>query len=125
MINRDTIKKSDIPRIMIAAERSGCGKTTFTCGLLQVLKNRGRNPISFKCGPDYIDPMFHEKVLGVSSANLDPFFLDDKGIKKLILDRSTDGDCAVIEGVMGIYDGISPASDSYSSYALSRYSDTR
>ena len=124
MINRDTIKKSDIPRIMIAAERSGCGKTTFTCGLLQVLKNRGRNPISFKCGPDYIDPMFHEKVLGVPSTNLDPFFLDDKGIKKLILDRSTDGDCAVIEGVMGIYDGISPDSDRYSSYELSRYSDT-
>ena len=72
-------RKSHFPRVMIAAERSGCGKTTFTCGLLQLLKNRGRNPVSFKCGPDYIDPMFHEKVLGVPSTNLDPYFLDETG----------------------------------------------
>ena len=109
---------------MIAAERSGCGKTTFTCGLLQLLKNRGLKPISFKCGPDYIDPMFHEKVLGVPSTNLDPYFLDETGIKNLICDRAVDGDCGVIEGVMGIYDGICADSDKYSSYEVSVNSDT-
>ena len=112
------------PRVMIAAERSGCGKTTFTCGLLQLLKNRGKRPVSFKCGPDYIDPMFHEKVLGVPSTNLDPYFLDENGIKSLICDRTSDGDCGVIEGVMGIYDGINVDSDSYSSYQVSVDSDT-
>ena len=112
------------PRVMIAAERSGCGKTTFTCGLLQLLKNRGLKPVSFKCGPDYIDPMFHEKVLGVPSTNLDPYFLDETGIKNLIYNRAADGDCGVIEGVMGIYDGISADSDKYSSYEVSVNSDT-
>ncbi len=112
------------PRIMIAAERSGCGKTTFTCGLLQVLKNRGKKPVSFKCGPDYIDPMFHKKVLGVPSTNLDPYFLDESGIRGLLCDRAIEGDCGVIEGVMGIYDGINVDSDRFSSYAVSDCSDT-
>ena len=112
------------PRVMIAAERSGCGKTTFTCGLLQLLKNRGKKPVSFKCGPDYIDPMFHEKVLGVPSTNLDPYFLDENGIKSLICNRAADGDCGVIEGVMGIYDGINVDSDKFSSYEVSVNSDT-
>ena len=54
-----------IPRIMIAAVASGSGKTTLTCGLLRVLKEDGQEPVSVKCGPDYIDPMFHREVLGV------------------------------------------------------------
>ncbi len=112
------------PRVMIAAERSGCGKTTFTCGLLQLLKKRGKKPVSFKCGPDYIDPMFHEKVLGVPSTNLDPYFLDEAGIKNLIYNRADDGDCGVIEGVMGIYDGINADSVKYSSYEVSVNSGT-
>ena len=51
-----------IKRIMIAAPKSGSGKTTVTCALLQALKNKGEAPVAFKCGPDYIDPMFHEKA---------------------------------------------------------------
>ena len=124
MSNVDSNNLVHFPRVMIAAERSGSGKTTFTCGLLQVLKNRGKRPVSFKCGPDYIDPMFHEKVLGVPSTNLDPYFLDKEGIKQLISDRAAYGDCGVIEGVMGIYDGIFVDSDKFSSYEVSRYSDT-
>lgn len=117
------------PRVMIAAERSGCGKTTFTCGLLQLLKNRGMKPVSFKCGPDYIDPMFHEKVLGVPSTNLDPYFLDsdildENCLKSLLKDRTADGNCGVIEGVMGIYDGIYVDSDKFSSYEVSIKTDT-
>ena len=53
-----------IPRFMLAAPNSGSGKTLITCGLLQALKNRGLQPASFKCGPDYIDPLFHTKVSG-------------------------------------------------------------
>ena len=53
------------PRLMIAAVKSGSGKTTITCAFLKQLADRGKNPVSFKCGPDYIDPMFHERVLGI------------------------------------------------------------
>ena len=56
-----------INRFMIAAPKSGSGKTMITCALLQLLKDSGKNVLSYKCGPDYIDPMFHKKVLGVPS----------------------------------------------------------
>lgn len=56
-----------LPRIMLAAPSSGSGKTLITCGILQALVNRGFNVASFKCGPDYIDPMFHSRVIGVKS----------------------------------------------------------
>ena len=61
-------------RIMIAGTNSGCGKTTVVCAVLQTLVNRGLRTASFKCGPDYIDPMFHEKVIGAESHNLDGYF---------------------------------------------------
>ena len=61
-------------RFIIGGTNSGCGKTTVTCALLAALKKRGLNVSAFKCGPDYIDPMFHRKVIGVSSHNLDSFF---------------------------------------------------
>lgn len=62
-----------LPRILISAASSGSGKTLLTCGILQALKNRGVRAASFKCGPDYIDPMFHTRVLGTKSRNLDTF----------------------------------------------------
>ena len=64
----------DIPRILLAAGASGSGKTLITCGLLQALVNRKMKVASFKCGPDYIDPMFHSRVIGTKSRNLDTFF---------------------------------------------------
>ena len=67
-----------IPRLLIAAASSGSGKTTITCGLLECLKRRGLQPVSFKCGPDYIDPMFHQTVLGIPSRNLDLFFTGEE-----------------------------------------------
>ncbi len=60
-------------RLLIAAPASGCGKTAAACAMLRVLKERGHEPCAFKCGPDYIDPMFHRAVLGVESHNLDLF----------------------------------------------------
>ena len=74
------------PRIMIAAEKSGGGKTLFTCALLSLLKEKIQEVRAFKCGPDYIDPMFHRTVLEIPSRNLDSFFADGDTLRYL-LDR--------------------------------------
>ena len=66
--------KKRIPRILLAAGASGSGKTLLTCGLLQVLVNRGIKAVSIKCGQDNIDPMFHTQINGTKSRNLDTFF---------------------------------------------------
>ena len=95
----------NLPRIMISAQSSGAGKTTVTCGLLQALANRGLRLASFKCGPDYIDPMFHSKVIGAKSRNLDPFFVDGDMIRYLFARNAEGADISVIEGAMGFYDG--------------------
>ena len=62
------------PRVMFAAMRSGSGKTTITCGVLAALKKENIRMQAYKCGPDYIDPMFHRTVLGIDTGNLDTFF---------------------------------------------------
>ena len=72
-------------RIMIAAPKSGSGKTTVTCALLQLLKEQGQQVFSYKCGPDYIDPMFHKTVLQIPSKNLDTFFTDPETTRRLFL----------------------------------------
>ena len=92
-------------RIMIAGTNSGCGKTTVTIALISALKARGLGTASFKCGPDYIDPMFHREALGVSAHNLDPYFSDREGLRRLFC-ANAGSDISVIEGVMGYYDGI-------------------
>lgn len=106
--------------IMFAAPSSGSGKTLVTCGLLQVLKNRGLNVASFKCGPDYIDPMFHRHVIGIESANIDLFFAGKALAQNLFAENSKGADIAVVEGVMGYYDGLSASSFDASSYDVSR-----
>ena len=94
------------PGIMIAAVKSGSGKTTITCAFLRQLKERGRHPVSFKCGPDYIDPMFHETVLKIPSKNLDTFFSEASQIEALYEMEQPGHDISVLEGVMGLYDGL-------------------
>lgn len=71
-------------RIMFAGTGSGCGKTAVTCAVMQALKNEGMQVIPFKCGPDYIDPMFHGHITGNSPTNLDSFFLDEDGVCALM-----------------------------------------
>ena len=90
-------------RVMIAGTGSGCGKTTVTCAVLQAIQSRDIAVSSFKCGPDYIDPMFHQTVIGASAHNLDSFFCDRDALCSL-LDLYA-GEISVIEGVMGFYDG--------------------
>ena len=104
-------------RFMLAAARSGSGKTTITCALLLALKERKLKLKAFKCGPDYIDPMFHKRVLGIESRNLDLFFTDEENTRRLFL-LDNDSDVSVIEGVMGLYDGLGGISEEASSYHL-------
>ena len=109
---------------MVAAPKSGSGKTTITCALLQALKGMGRNVVSYKCGPDYIDPMFHTKVLGTKSRNLDTFFADDETLRYLFVKNASDCDIAVMEGVMGYYDGLGGVSTEASTYDVQRATGT-
>ena len=108
------------PRVMIAAPRSGAGKTLLTCLLLKSLVLEQLKVSAFKCGPDFIDPMFHKRVLGISSKNLDTFFTDVKKTRKLFMESATKTDISVIEGVMGLYDGIGGTSEKASSYDVAR-----
>lgn len=121
------IIKHNIPRIMISAMSSDSGKTMFTCGFLKVLKDRGYNVAAFKCGPDYIDPMFHRKALGIETGNLDAYFTSENTLKYLFSLESSGKDIAVMEGVMGYYDGISGKDiDRYtgSSHHIANLTDT-
>ena len=98
--------KMDLPRLMIAAPASGGGKTTLTCALLRALREKGERPAPFKCGPDYIDPMFHEAVSGLPARNLDLFLLPEGTVRALLARGSRGSTLAVLEGVMGYYDGL-------------------
>ena len=109
-------------RVMIAAPKSGSGKTIITCGLLSYLKSAGMDVRAYKCGPDYIDPMFHRRVLGIPGGNLDTFFSDPDEIRRQI--AGSGSEIAVIEGVMGIYDGIAGASGKGSCYDVARATGT-
>ncbi|MBO6016246.1 MAG: hypothetical protein J6P60_06680 [Lachnospiraceae bacterium] len=109
-------------RVMLAAPRSGSGKTTVTCALIKALKDRGLDPVSFKCGPDYIDPMFHKKVLGIEGRNLDTFFAGAEGIRNALSECRKQ--YAVIEGVMGVYDGTKADGIEGSSYEVAKETGT-
>lgn len=114
----------NIPRVMLAAPKSGSGKTTITCGMLQALKNQKMKVCAFKCGPDYIDPMFHEMVLGIPSRNLDTFFTGETGTRQLFLKHSQEKELAVMEGVMGLFDGLGGVREEGSSYHLAKITKT-
>ena len=113
-----------IPRILLAAGSSGSGKTLITCGLLEALVERGLKTTSFKCGPDYIDPMFHSRVIGTKSRNLDTFFTGSEVTKYLLTRNARDCEIAVMEGVMGFYDGVAGTTTTASAYDLAKVTDT-
>ena len=93
-------------QLVLAAPRSGSGKTTAACALLAALTARGLTPCAFKSGPDYIDPMFHRAVLGVESHNLDLFFSAPQTARALYARHAAGHGAAVVEGAMGYYDGL-------------------
>lgn len=106
------------PRLMLAAPKSGSGKTMMTCGLLNAFLLRKLSCRSFKCGPDYIDPMFHKYVLGIDGGNLDTYFLDKEKVREQFLDQARGAGISVIEGVMGYYDGVGGDTTQASSYEV-------
>lgn len=122
--NERAQKDADFPRILVAALGSGSGKTLLTTGLLTLFQNRGIRCRSFKCGPDYIDPMFHKYVLGIDSCNLDSFFLPQEELRALFQKRAADAELSILEGVMGYYDGIGGNSTAASTYEVAKITDT-
>ena len=92
-------------KFLIGAATSNSGKTTFTMGLLRALRDRGLNVQPFKCGPDYIDTMFHEIASGNESVNLDTFLSSPEHVQDLFQRYGAEADVRVVEGVMGLYDG--------------------
>lgn len=110
-------------RMLIAAPASGSGKTTVTCALLTALQKRGLDPCAFKCGPDYIDPMFHRGVLGVESHNLDLFLAEETAVREQFRRWAAGHGAAVCEGVMGLYDGVGGVTDRASTWHVARTLD--
>lgn len=105
---------------VIAGTSSGCGKTTITLGLLRTFLDRGLRVQPFKVGPDYLDSGWHTAVSGVASRNLDAFMLPACTLNSLFAKRMQQADVAVIEGVMGLYDGYGTDPDYCSSAAMAK-----
>ena len=112
-----------ISGILFAAASSGCGKTTITCGALRAWQRKGLKIKAWKCGPDYIDPMFHKQVLGIPGGNLDSFFLSKEALKAQYQQKNAGFDLAVMEGVMGYYDGLGGISTQASTYEVAQAVD--
>ena len=115
---------NNTPRVLLAGVSSGCGKTTAVCAVLQALVDRGLRVGAFKCGPDYIDPMFHGRIIGAKSGNLDLHFFSENTARFLLAKNAADRDVSVIEGVMGYYDGLGLTSSRASSYEVAQVTRT-
>jgi cobyrinic acid a,c-diamide synthase len=94
------------PGLVIAAPRSSSGKTTITLGLLRAFKRRGFAVRGLKCGPDYIDPAFHQAASGLPSLNLDAWAMDPSLVARLAADTAIGADLTLCEGLMGLFDGV-------------------
>ena len=111
-------------RFLLAAPKSGSGKTLFTCGLLALYKRHGKKVAAAKCGPDYIDPMFHRKVLGIPSCNIDTYFTAREVCRSLLAEGCAGAELAILEGVMGYYDGLGGQSEKASTYEVAKVTET-
>ncbi|MGH7232995.1 MAG: cobyrinate a,c-diamide synthase [Nitrospiraceae bacterium] len=113
----------NVPRLVIAGTHSGVGKTTVTLALLAALRARGHRVQPFKAGPDFIDPGHHTAVTGRPSRNLDGWMLGEKLNRHVFIRASADADFAVIEGMMGLFDGSSPVSEVGSTAEIAKQLD--
>ena len=113
-----------LPRIMVSGGGSDSGKTMLTCALLELFLRRGLKTAAFKCGPDYIDPMFHREIQGTYSSNLDLYMLGEDTVCRLLLENGAGAGIAVLEGVMGFYDGVGGGTAEASAWHLSQLTKT-
>jgi cobyrinic acid a,c-diamide synthase len=112
-----------IPRVVIAATASGVGKTTATVALIGAMRARGLKVAAFKCGPDYLDPTYHERAAGVRSHNLDSWMMDRDAVVATFARASAGADIAVIEGMMGLFDSATPTGDEGSTAQIAKWLD--
>ncbi|HAA7979913.1 TPA_asm: cobyrinic acid a,c-diamide synthase, partial [Listeria monocytogenes] len=112
-------------KILIAAASSGTGKTTITLGIMHALKKRGLRVQPFKVGPDYIDTNYHQAITGVASINLDSFLIDDDAMLATLFQKHRESaDISVIEGVMGLFDGLGIDRDNASTSFVAKCTKT-
>ncbi|WP_418039615.1 cobyrinate a,c-diamide synthase [Paenibacillus xylanilyticus] len=112
------------PRLIIAGTGSGAGKTTVTLGLMKALARSGMSVQGFKCGPDYIDPTYHTAVTGRASRNLDAWMTSPEYVREAFAKASAGHDISIIEGVMGLYDGKDPLSNTGSTAEIALVTQT-
>ncbi len=97
-----------LPRLVIAGTASGVGKTTTMVALTAALRARGLRVATFKCGPDYLDPSYHARASGSACHNLDGWMMGPKAVLATFARNTRDADIALVEGMMGLFDGKDP-----------------
>src|SRR6185369_13623354 len=109
-----------VARLVIAGTASGVGKTTVTVGLARALRARGLRVAIFKCGPDYLDPTYHARASDSASHNLDGWMMGREAVLATFARASRGADIALIEGVMGLFDGVSPTGEEGSTAEIAK-----
>ena len=117
------VPSGKIPRVVIAATGSGVGKTTATVAIMGAMRARGLKVAAFKCGPDYLDPTYHERAAGVRSHNLDGWMMNRDAVVATFARAAAGADIAVIEGMMGLFDSATPTGDEGSTAQIAKWLD--
>src|SRR5713101_10218685 len=115
------IRSISIPRVIVGGAASGVGKTTVMAGLARALRERGLKVAVFKCGPDYLDPTYHVRAAGSACHNLDGWMMGHDAVLGTFGRASAGADIALIEGMMGLFDGASPVSEEGSTAEIAKW----
>jgi cobyrinic acid a,c-diamide synthase len=110
-----------VPRLVIAGTGSGAGKTTAVVAIVRALRAQGLEVAAFKCGPDYLDPTYHARAAKRPSHNLDGWMMGREAVKRTFARGAEGADIAVIEGVMGLFDGASPTGEEGSTAEIAKW----